>query len=204
MRIKNTIRLSLLYIFLTCIPLVSVGQHFLDSLRMESERIYPNSKIDTIDLDLFNQGFFTSSEVKMKIRLTGQYQIMFIHETGWSHTYGMEGPWTYKQAQKESQILHLIDSNSISTAKTQILHCHAAKSYSGQELSNGLGFLVRKTDYQTIHSFPDVYERDDPLNRRWTFFENDTHLVLRYVHSYPHGNQTSFYNEIVIYFKRLD
>mgnify|MGYP000318106275 CR=1 FL=1 len=203
MRINHISKFYILSILLLGFTSTSMGQGFMDSLRIESEKIYPNSKIDTFDLDHFNQDFFISSKVQMNIRSSGQYQIMFIHETGWTHTYGSDDPWTYKQAQQESQILNLTDSTSIS--KTLVLRCEEAKIYSGQELIYGLGFLVPKNDnYPVVHSFPVVYERNDPLNRRWTFFENDTHMVLRYVHSYPHGNQTSFYHEIVIYFKRLD
>ncbi len=87
-----------------------------------------------------------------------------------------------------------------------------SKEYSGIELFKGLGidsaFLkVRSSDlihdYESLKNFPVIYERSDSLNRVWVPIISDDYLILRYVHSYPNGNMTSFYNETMLYFKRI-
>ncbi len=56
---------------------------------------------------------------------------------------------------------------------------------------------------QVLRFFPPIFEREDPLNRAWSLIAmSDENLIIRYVHSYPNGNQTSWYTERVYYFKR--
>ncbi|MDB5283452.1 MAG: hypothetical protein JWO06_2527 [Bacteroidota bacterium] len=47
-------------------------------------------------------------------------------------------------------------------------------------------------------------ERNDPFNHIWSFTViEDKYLIQRYVHSYPNGNQTSWYHETDYYFKKV-
>jgi hypothetical protein len=56
---------------------------------------------------------------------------------------------------------------------------------------------------QVLRFFPPVFDREDPLNRGWSLIAmSDDNLIIRYVHSYPNGNQTSWYTERVYYFRR--
>jgi hypothetical protein len=195
--------LLILSIIWICILPASYGQSFLDSLRIEASVIHSKSKLDTVILDSFNNAFFASKNVKMEIDPKKNYQIMFIYEEAWAHTYGMKGAWNYKQVQAEKTIQKLTDT--IPPAPLKKVYSPSNKSYSGKMLTEKLGLPHRITPpSETWLHFPAVYERDDPYNRVWTYFTDNSYLILRYVHSYPNGNTTSFYHEIVIYFKRID
>lgn len=65
-------------------------------------------------------------------------------------------------------------------------------------------FRIYKHDYDSLKNFPNIFERDDPFNRVWMPIFSDDYLILRRVHSYPYGSQTSFYNEHILYFKRME
>ena len=54
-----------------------------------------------------------------------------------------------------------------------------------------------------INYYPEIYARDSRFNGQWTAISiNRDYLIIRYVSSYPDGNQTSWYHEETYYFKR--
>lgn len=91
----------------------------------------------------------------------------------------------------------------------------SSKVYYGKELFLGLEidsmFLnnapkpwlkMWKHETDSLKCFPQVRERNDPLNRIWMPIICGDYLILRFVHSYPDGNETSFYRESVLLFKK--
>ncbi|WP_395054109.1 hypothetical protein [Flavobacterium sp.] len=64
-------------------------------------------------------------------------------------------------------------------------------------------FDIKYNDSIFLKNVPLVYEREDFFNRKTTpIVINNQYLLLRYVHSYPNGNQTSWYTETNYYFKK--
>ena len=64
-------------------------------------------------------------------------------------------------------------------------------------------FNLKYNDSIFLKNVPLVYEREDFFNRKTTpIVINNQYLILRYVHSYPNGNQTSWYSETNYYFKK--
>jgi hypothetical protein len=56
-----------------------------------------------------------------------------------------------------------------------------------------------------IDYYPEIYARDSRFNGQWTAISlNKEYLIIRYVSSYPDGNQTSWYHEETYYFKRRE
>jgi hypothetical protein len=54
-----------------------------------------------------------------------------------------------------------------------------------------------------INYYPQVYARDSRFNGEWTaILLNKEYLIIRYVSSYPDGNQSSWYREETYYFER--
>jgi hypothetical protein len=52
---------------------------------------------------------------------------------------------------------------------------------------------------------PFIYERDDKLNLKWTAILPDSkYLIIRMIHSYPNGNETSAHSEWIYYFRKVD
>ncbi len=64
-------------------------------------------------------------------------------------------------------------------------------------------FNLNYNDSIFLKNIPLIYEREHLFNRKTTpIVINNQYLVLRYVHSYPNGNQTSWYTETNYYFKK--
>lgn len=66
-------------------------------------------------------------------------------------------------------------------------------------------FNLKYNDSMFLKNFPLVFEREDFYNRKTTpIIIKNKYLILRYVHSYPNGNQTSWYNEMNYYFAKVE
>lgn len=66
-------------------------------------------------------------------------------------------------------------------------------------------FNLKYNDSIFLKNIPLVFEREDFFNRKTTpIIINNKYLVLRYVHSYPNGNQTSWYREMNYYFTKVE
>ncbi len=76
--------------------------------------------------------------------------------------------------------------------------------YTSKELLENL--LIDQTLFSNdlVTGYPHIYERENELNGEWIPYQSNNLLVLRYVHSYPNGNMTSFYKEILLYFERIE
>jgi hypothetical protein len=76
--------------------------------------------------------------------------------------------------------------------------------YTSTELSENL--LIDQTFFSNdlVSDYPRIYERENELNGEWVPYQSNNLLILRYVHSYPNGNITSFYKEILLYFERIE
>jgi hypothetical protein len=69
------------------------------------------------------------------------------------------------------------------------------------------GFKLFKTFgvKKRINYYPEIYARDSRFNGQWTAISlNKDYLIIRYVSSYPDGNQTSWYHEETYYFRRSE
>lgn len=64
-------------------------------------------------------------------------------------------------------------------------------------------FQLSDTNFP-LQIIPGVYERGAPYNGYWTaILPANDYLLIRYVHSYPNGNQSSWYHESVYYFRKV-
>lgn len=74
----------------------------------------------------------------------------------------------------------------------------------GTEIFNAfeIGDTLLKKGFP-LKTMPDIFQRNDTHNMEWTpVHAIQDYLVMRYVHSYPYGNITSWYYEFLYYFKR--
>ncbi len=84
--------------------------------------------------------------------------------------------------------------------------CYLAKasthSLSGSDIFEIFGLSAKKFP---LNAVPIVWGRNAPFNGEWTAsLGNEDHLIVCRVHSYPDGNQTSWYHEQVYYFEKLN
>lgn len=72
--------------------------------------------------------------------------------------------------------------------------------------SDVFGVFNMKYDKEIIQKqYPLVINRDDIFNRKTIpILINNQYLTFRYVHSYPNGNQTSWYRVMTYYFKKIE
>jgi len=182
---------------------VSSQWEYYNKLAEEANKEDPNSSYRIIDIDSLNNMIFKHGKAQMRIDTLSNWKILFEYSYGWMHIAGQEMFNT-----------NLIPDSllAIKTPKKNIKYAYDnSKEYSGAALYKGLeiesAFLnIRSSDifhhYDSLKKFPVIYERNDPLNRVWAPIISGNYLMLRYVHSYPNGNVTSFYNETILYFKR--
>lgn len=108
--------------------------------------------------------------------------------TKWKFLCSTENGWTEIVGRNKT----ITDSKFVS--KTKII-------YSTQEVFEL--FDLKYNDSSIIDFVPFVFERDNYYNRKTTpIILNNSYLIVRYVHSYPNGNQTSWYHENSYYFKK--
>ena len=78
------------------------------------------------------------------------------------------------------------------------------KTWTTEEIYKAFNFRTKDKDKYLLNYFPLVFGRGGPFNGAWTaILPNAQYLVLRMVHSYPNGNQTSWYHERMYYFKKV-
>lgn len=87
------------------------------------------------------------------------------------------------------------------TSSYQVLQQKVA-ALSGARLFHLFGLSTAKFP---INYYPLIEARDSKYNGEWTAISpNQKHLLIRFVSSYPDGNQTSWYRETVYYFTKVD
>jgi len=158
---------------------------FVDSLELEANKSIANWKNQMMDMKQMERAFFKQNAM-LGIDSTAHYQILFSNHKEWSsmggsHMNGMGFSWC---------------TDSVVTQET-------GKIYEGIEFVQRL-FIDAAPKDSTLNWFPSVFERSDPMNCKWFAFSNEQFMILRYVHSYPYGNQTSFYSETVFWFKKTE
>jgi hypothetical protein len=180
----------------------SFNLEYYNHLSEEANRKYPDSACNIIIRDSLNMKIFNSGKARIKMDTLSKWKLLFEYST---------------EEQFVGQEL-LIDSVSSKPPVKFFCAYDKSKEYSGKELFEGLEmdttflkdfvstFLFRTYmhDYDSLKNFPNIFERDDPFNRVWMPIFSDDYLILRRVHSYPDGSQTSFYNEHILYFKRME
>lgn len=78
------------------------------------------------------------------------------------------------------------------------------ETFTGAEIFNAFGIsdTLLKRGFP-LKAIPDIFQRNDTYQTEWTpVYAIHDYLVMRYVHSYPYGNITSWYYETLYYFKK--
>lgn len=117
------------------------------------------------------------------ISTNSKWQLMYLHQTGWEEYL--------PSASRTINSLYIgKEKNVVST----------------QEILKV--FEWNKQNKILLDKFPAEFSlqpRGAPLNGKWTivFLKNDC-ITLQYVHSYPNGNQSSWYRRTNYYFKKIN
>ena len=169
-----------------------------------------NENCDSVDRFVFDKQFFTQNTASYGLDTSSKYQLMFIYENGWKHVIGQEsGNFKVELFNANSKKTTPIPEQ-INEPKTEIIPTDFRKfnddfkTYSGNELHQNLMIedsLFNNTTH--LNAFPIIHQRHDPQNMQWLPISSGNYLILRYVHSYPDGNMTSFYYEKIIYLKKV-
>lgn len=134
------------------------------------------SEVDAIKKSLIKQ-----NDLKDTFSLTYMWTLNYYEYFGWTEHFGGQGP------------IDSLNQKYLGKYKTVIL--------TSKEIFDV--FKISHNPTFPLDSMPVIYERDALFNGEWTaiYLSND-YLIIRWVGSYPHGNQTSWYYEKVYYFKR--
>lgn len=167
---------------------------FSQALYDEFHDFRKDSSSRQINLDSFDQVFFQSNSSFLGIEQISRWMPHFCYRYSWEHVQG-------QFSETDSGVFHGL-SDTITHVK-QFIH-GSRMVYSAESLLEGLEIDVQYWNPQKpyLSDFPLIMERDDPLNHTWIPIISGEYLVLRFVHSYPNGNLTSFYRETRFYFKR--
>lgn len=157
---------------------------------------YIYAQIDTtqyekVNLDSIDQLIFKPGKARETIDRKSDWSFQFGYANYWEEVVG--GP---------------------TTGESPFPLLKTGRKYGPQPILSGQAIIDSCGDYLApLSGVKSTYEaewpyftiaRDDPRNRRWIPVQVDDWLVMRYVHSYPNGNMTSFYLELRLYFKRVD
>lgn len=117
------------------------------------------------------------------INSNSKWEVLYLHETGWA----------------ESMPNERYDINSLYIGKPN-------NSVSGQNLKD---FFIRINKKEILlDKFPfevSVEPRGAPLNGKWTvIFLKNNHITLQHIHSYPNGNQSSWFRKTNYYLKKIN
>lgn len=190
--------------------------NYYGKLSKEANKEYPNSPYEVINIDSLYNAIFNERNAQLCMDTSSYWKVMF-EMSSYSESSVREPHFI-----NLSEIINvktLSDTAEIIVKKTVIpqknikLFYDSSKVYYAKDLFLGLDmdsmFLnknlnlhIWKHATDSLKNFPVIRERNDPLNREWVPIITDDYMILRIVHSYPDGNETSFYRENVIYFKK--
>lgn len=160
---------------------------FFGQLTEEAHRTFLDSQFVEYHLDSLDQSF-PLEQGRIYLDTASRWQILFQTARSWTSVVGGE-----------------TSSEVFPPEEVKIVEAYEkAAIYSGSDLLLGLNidsFFISK-DHNSIPLT--VFEREHPFNRVWVPIDYGKFLQLRYVHSYPHGNQTSFYREYNFYFQKVE
>lgn len=173
-------------------PVSSGSYDYAEELDKEFQRFGKDSAVRSINLDSFDQLFFQNQDAFYGVDPNTRWMPLFEYGFYWEHVVGQD-PMKSSQVSFPESPIYI----------KQIMH-GSRMVYSAENLLEGLEigieYFIPRTPY--LSAFPLVLDRNDPKNRQWVVIASEDYLVLRYVHSYPNGNQTSFYWEKRYCFKR--
>jgi hypothetical protein len=156
----------------------------------EANHTMGDSSCQLVHLDSLHQIIFSTNKAELRIDSSSKWQLLFGYRDGWEQIVHHEARPRFP-------------NDSLGRRKLRYI-CDDLKVYSSQQLIETLSihrnFLVAQT--HEIKHFPIIFGRNDPLNTVFTPILSGDYLLIRYVHSYPHGNMTSFYSESMLYFRR--
>lgn len=196
---------------------------YYGELSKEANKEYRNSSYQVIDLDSLFNFIFSKRKAHVKMDTSSYWKVLFEISTECSHSVSREQQYhSFDLSQKIVPLITKDTSDVVSKKKTSIpqkkikVIYDSSKVYYGKELFLGLEIdsmflnnapkpllkIMWNHDTDSLKDFPQIYERNDPLNGIWTPIICGDYMILRLVHSYPDGNDTSFYNERLLYFKK--
>lgn len=112
-----------------------------------------------------------------------KWELLYLHKTGWEESMPNKK--------------HFIN-NLYMGKPNNIVTCN--------ELLNV--FKISNQKEILLNQFPPEFTiepRGAPLNGKWTIiFLKNNHLTLQYIHSYPNGNQSSWFRKTNYYFKTIN
>ena len=131
------------------------------------------------ELDSIRMGFNQTNNSKTPFSLSDKWNLIYFQYTGWENHF------------------HFGTSN--------IDLCSISKNQETTVTSKEIFNEFNIGDSLLLKHFPLVLERDDPFNGKWTaILPNSEYLIIRFVHSYPDGNATSWYYERTYYFRKAN
>lgn len=147
------------------------------------------------------------------IDTTQHFQLLGLYDYYWEEVLGHSSQTRYSGNLREREttkdikpILTPFQTIHPSGSQNYFLEVHKEfPIYSGKSMVDSLYLPIRELESQADKSggLPVIFERDALNNTRWTVFQSSDKLMLRKVHSYPHGNMTSFYSETLVFFRVL-
>lgn len=173
--------------------------------------------------DSLNTEMFRGGNAKFKIDTQSTWKLTYHVLLKWDHVVGQEILIQDSELIKDIEFTVIdttFSSNPIVPLELQssfyppyggplikqIFICENNEAFTGTELYRSLQLNSSYIDpmyTDSLHGFPYIFERADPLNGKFIpFMSGKDLLILRYVHSYPHGNMTSWYHEQLYYFVR--
>jgi hypothetical protein len=116
------------------------------------------------------------------------------NDTKWQ-LLAFDGSWNTEYATGQSE--HLPESGTYKVTKETVV-MSTKEIFDLFELKED---EIRKKDYPLRYT-PIIYGRNAHYNAEWTpILTNRKYLMLRFVHSYPDGNVTSWHHELTYYFR---
>ncbi len=191
--IKNTRITCVLFVFLANI-INPLRAQSLASLEEYQETPFAEQLIVLTNKDSVNHALLDIASIKKR---------MAQHPTTPESTFSLSDQWNLLYFEKEG-------GEDAGGRKTQThitcINYKNNEAYSGAEIFKKfkISDTLSKKGFP-LKTIPSVFERDDTFNTTWTpVYNTRDYLIMRYVHSYPYGNYTSWYYETVYYFKRAD
>ena len=151
--------------------------------------------IDSIERTFFGK----NSQVFVDLDTSSNWRFLYAVSSGWDHVVGHE-TLSYRGTYIGDSIQDLITGKELWTMFQAINGIYdndslSVQPYPAQAITDTIGLSP-----QAIEWWP----RERFVSITTTTSLNNKYLIVRWVHSYPHGNQTSWHHERRYYFKSLD
>jgi hypothetical protein len=173
--------------------------------------------------DSLNTEMFRGGNARFKIDTQSSWELTYHVLLKWDHVVGQ--PIFIQDNERIEDFEFIVIDTTVSSdpivplelrspfypphgpLKKQLFICENKEPFTGAELYRSLllnSSYLLAMDTVALYGFPEIYERADPLNGKFIpFMSGKDLLIIRYVHSYPHGNMTSWYHEQLYYFERV-